>query len=106
MCSDSFPSKLLVPILHIALVKSERNIKSSTSPPKRLPPMPKNKSLFNFLSEGTFPVRLFPFSRSIPRFEELEIEVGIDPVNWLVPIEKYWRCGRERPKLTGRVPCN
>jgi len=38
------------------------------------------------------------------KFEELDIEAGIDPQNRLLAMLKYWRYGSMLPRSDGRLP--
>jgi hypothetical protein len=52
------------------------------------------KIVLSFSKEGTFPLNLFPVNPSTFRFEALDIETGIDPVNWFPLTEKNLIFGR------------
>ena len=68
--------------------------------------MRKRLILFSFSKEGTFPVCLFiPKKKKIEfRFEALDIETGINPVNWFRSMEKNSIFGRVMPMFDGRRP--
>ena len=66
--------------------------------------MENNHILFNFSKEGTFPVNLLLAKFSICKFEALDIETGIDPVNRLMQMENISKFGRVMPMSDGRYP--
>ena len=65
--------------------------------------MTKTESPFNFSKEGT-PLSLLLENGSVFRFEALDIEIGIGPVNWLKEMLKYSIFGRVIPISNGRCP--
>ena len=80
------PPKLLVFISKslrlVAFDKEQRKLKSFAPPfPSWFSVMENKLNLYSFSNEGTFPVSLFPEKFSICKFEALEIEIGIDPIN-------------------------
>ena len=103
------PPKLLVLISKslrlVAFDKEQRKLKSFAPPfPSWFSAMENNCTLFSFSKEGTFPVSLFSAKFSICKFEALEIEIGIDPINWLLLMENISKFGRVIPMSDGRCP--
>lgn len=109
ICSGNCPPKLLTPICMasrvVVLTKDERKFKSSSFPlPRLLVNTVIQRSLWIFSREGTLPENWFSSSWSTSKFEALDIELGMVPVNWFLEMEKKYRFGREMPKSGGRVP--
>ena len=109
MHSGNFPPKLLVLIskslILVAFDKEQRKLKSFPPPfPSWFSAMENNLILFNFSKERTFPVNLLSAKFSKHKFEALDIETGIDPVNWLVQMENTSKFGRVIPMSDGRCP--
>ena len=103
------PPKLLSLICKILrcveFVNEKRKFKSFSLPfPSLLSNMTRTESLFNFSKEGTFPLNLFSPSWSNHRFEALDIEIGIGPVNWLALMLKILIFCRVIPMSNGRCP--
>ena len=103
------PPKLLTFISNIvryvALVKEQRKLKSFAPPfPSLLRPMTKTETPFNFSKEGTPPLSLFPENWSNLRFEALDIEIGIGPINRLMAMLNFSIFGRVIPISDGRCP--
>ena len=89
MHSGNIPPKLLVLISKslrlVEFVNEQRKLKLSAPPfPRWFWVMENNLILFSFSNEGTFPVSLLPPKFNVNRFEALDIETGIDPINWLL----------------------
>ena len=66
--------------------------------------MAKNEILFSFSKEGTCPLSLFSLNASTFKFEVLDIETGIGPVNWLLAITISSIFGSVIPISDGRSP--
>ena len=104
----NFPPNLLVFVSKslrlMALDKEQRNLKSFAPFPSWFLEMENKFNLFSFYKDGTFPASLFPAKFSICKFEALDIKAGIDPVNWLLPMENISKFGRVIPMSDGRYP--
>ena len=55
-------------------------------------------------SVGTCPTNVLEERSITPSREALDSEIGIEPKNLLVEMDKNLRLGRVRPMLSGRVP--
>ena len=89
----------------VAFDKEQRKLKSFAPPfPSWFSEMENNLILFNFSKEGTFPVSLLLARFSIHKFEALDIETGIDPINWLLLMVNISKFGRVIPMFDGRNP--
>ena len=66
--------------------------------------MENNLILFSFSNEGTFPVSLLLPKFNVNRLVALDIERGIDPINWLLLMVNVSKFGRVIPMSDGRCP--
>ena len=103
------PPKLLVFISKSlrwrAFDKEQRKLKSFAPPfPSWFSAMENILNLFSFSKEGTFPTSLFLAKFSIFKFEALDIEEGIDPINWLLPMENIYKFGKVIPMFNEGCP--
>ncbi|KAL4600621.1 hypothetical protein ACB092_11G212500, partial [Castanea dentata] len=92
-------------VRYVEFVKEQRKLKPFTPPfPSSLRATVNNETLYNFSKEGALPLSLLSVSSSSFRFEALDIEIRIGPVNWLVPMTKFSILGRVIPISDGRCP--
>ena len=86
-------------------VKEQRKLKLFAPPfPRWFWVMENNVILVSFSKEWTFPVNLLTPKFSVHRLEALDIEIGIDLVNWFPWMVNISKFGRVLPMSNGRCP--